>query len=78
MMPVEQFDQLVNRSRQPEPGPFFRESPLVGLELDWKRDRGYGARYRSVKGLSAGHQLRFRTCPYRARATRDGMDGGYG
>jgi len=43
MMPVEQFDQLVTRSRQPVSlVQFFRESPLVGLELDFERDRDTG------------------------------------
>src|SRR5260370_9457217 len=40
MVPVEQFDQLVPRSRQPKTlVQFFRESPLVGLELDLERDK---------------------------------------
>src|SRR5690242_11644239 len=40
MMPVEQFDQLVMRSRKPNSlVQFFRESPLVGLELDFERDK---------------------------------------
>jgi len=40
MLPVEQFDQLVNRSRQPKSLlQFFRESPLVGLELDFERSK---------------------------------------
>ena len=39
MMPVEQFDQLVIRSRQPRGlVQFFRESGLVGLELELERD----------------------------------------
>ena len=43
MMPVEQFDRLVNRARQPNSlVQFFRESPLVGLELDFERDRDTG------------------------------------
>jgi len=43
MMPAEQFDQLVVRSRQPKSlVQFFRESPLVGLELDFERDRDTG------------------------------------
>jgi prevent-host-death family protein len=43
MIPVEQFDQLVHRSRQPKSlVQFFRESPLVGLELDFERDRDTG------------------------------------
>jgi len=43
MLPVEQFDQLVNRSRQPKSlVPFFRQSPLVGLELHLDRDKDRG------------------------------------
>jgi prevent-host-death family protein len=43
MVPVEQFDQLVIRSRQPKSlVQFFRESPLVGLELDLERDKDTG------------------------------------
>jgi antitoxin Phd len=43
MMPVEQFDRLVNRSRKPKSlVQFFRESPLVGLELDFERDKDTG------------------------------------
>jgi prevent-host-death family protein len=43
MMPVEQFDQLVNRTRTPKSlVQFFRESPLVGLELDFERDQDTG------------------------------------
>ena len=43
MMPVEQFDQLVIRSGQPKSlVQFFRESPLVGLELDFERDKDMG------------------------------------
>jgi antitoxin Phd len=43
MIPVEQFDQLVIRSRQPKSlVQFFRESPLVGLELDFERDKDAG------------------------------------
>ena len=43
MVPVEQFDQLVTRSRQPKSlVQFFRESPLVGLELDLERDKDTG------------------------------------
>ena len=39
MMPVEQFEQLAVRVRQPKNlVQFFRESPLVGLELDFERD----------------------------------------
>jgi prevent-host-death family protein len=43
MVPAEQFDQLVARSRQPRSLlQFFRESPLVGLELDFERDKDTG------------------------------------
>ena len=43
MMPVEQFDRLVTRSRQPKSlVQFFRDSPLVGLELDFERDKDAG------------------------------------
>src|SRR5438552_14911666 len=43
MMPVEQFDRLVIRSGQPKSlVQFFRESPLVGLELDFERDKDTG------------------------------------
>jgi antitoxin Phd len=43
MMPVEQFDRLVNRARKPKSlVQFFRESPLVGLELDFERDKDTG------------------------------------
>jgi hypothetical protein len=40
MLPIEQFENLVVQSRQPESLlKFFRDSPLVGLELDFERDR---------------------------------------
>jgi prevent-host-death family protein len=43
MMPAEEFDRLVIRSRQPESLlQFFRKSPLVGLELDFERDKDTG------------------------------------
>jgi antitoxin Phd len=43
MIPVEQFDLLVARSRQPKSlVQFFRQSPLVGLELDFERDKDTG------------------------------------
>ncbi len=43
MMPVEQFDQLVARARQPKSlVEFFRQSPLVGLELRFERDKDTG------------------------------------
>ncbi len=43
MIPVEQFDQLLSRSHQPKSlVQFFRESPLVGLDLDLERDSDTG------------------------------------
>jgi len=43
MLPMEQFDRLVVRSRQPQSlVKFFRDSPLVGLELDFERDKDTG------------------------------------
>jgi len=43
MLPIEQFDRLTVRSRQPESlVTFFRDSPLVGLELDFERDKDTG------------------------------------
>jgi len=40
MLPVEQYERLVNRSRQPKSlMQFFRESPLVGLELEFERSQ---------------------------------------
>jgi antitoxin Phd len=43
MIPIEQFNQLVARSNQPKSlVQFFRESPLVGLDLDLERDKDMG------------------------------------
>jgi prevent-host-death family protein len=43
MIPAEQFEQLIVRSGQPQSlVEFFRQSPLVGLELDFERDRDTG------------------------------------
>jgi prevent-host-death family protein len=43
MMPVEQFDRLAVRARQPKSlVQFFRKSPLVGLDLDFERDEDAG------------------------------------
>ncbi len=40
MIAEEQYDRLVGKSRQPESiVDFFRQSPLMGLKLDLKRDR---------------------------------------
>ena len=40
MLAEEQYNQLVGKSRQPKNiVDFFRQSPLVGLELDLERDR---------------------------------------
>jgi antitoxin Phd len=43
IMPVEQFDELIVRSRQPKSlVQFFRRSPLVGVSLDLDRDKDTG------------------------------------
>lgn len=43
MVAEEQYDQLVGKSRQPKNlVQFFRQSPLVGIDLDLKRDRDAG------------------------------------
>jgi antitoxin Phd len=43
MMAEEQYDQLVGKSHQPKNlVQFFRQSPLVGIDLDLKRDRDPG------------------------------------
>jgi antitoxin Phd len=43
MMSVEQYERLLAKSRQPKSlVQFFRESPLVGVELDLERDKGIG------------------------------------
>jgi len=43
MISDEQYDRLVGRSRQPRSiVQFFRESPLVGVELNLERDRDEG------------------------------------
>ena len=40
MVAEEQYDQLVGKARQPKNiVDFFRQSPLMGLDLDLKRDR---------------------------------------
>jgi len=40
MVAEEQYNRLVGKSRQPKNiVDFFRQSPLVGLELDLERDR---------------------------------------
>src|SRR5271155_4235424 len=40
MISGEQFDELVSRSRQPRSlVDFFRRSPLVGVKLDWTRNK---------------------------------------
>ncbi len=44
MIPTEQFEQLISRARQPSSLlQFFRKSPLVGLELDFERDKDAGS-----------------------------------
>jgi len=43
MMSDEQYEQLVGKAHQPESLlQFFRESPLVGLELNLERDKDEG------------------------------------
>lgn len=43
MIAEEQFDKLVGKSHQPKSlVQFFRQSPLVGVELDLRGDRGPG------------------------------------
>jgi prevent-host-death family protein len=43
MMRADQFDRLVARERQPKRlVQFFRESPLVGVELEFERDNDTG------------------------------------
>src|SRR5580704_251219 len=43
MISDEQYDELVSRSRQPKSiVQFFRESPLVGVELNLERDKDDG------------------------------------
>src|SRR5258708_5104679 len=43
MLPVEQYEQLSARARQPKKlVQFFQESPLVGFELDLKRNKDMG------------------------------------
>lgn len=41
MLPVEQYDQLIQANQKPLIE-FFRESPFVGLELDFERDADLG------------------------------------
>jgi antitoxin Phd len=43
MLPVEEFDRLSGRARQPGSlVEFFRQSPLVGIDLNLERDRDPG------------------------------------
>ena len=43
MVAEEQYNRLLGKSRQPKNiVDFFQQSPLVGLDLDLKRDRGPG------------------------------------
>ncbi len=43
MVSEEEYERLVHQSRQSKSlMQFFRESPLVGLELDFERDRDEG------------------------------------
>ena len=43
ILPAEEFERLSARSRQPKSlVQFFRESPLVGIDLDLERDKDVG------------------------------------
>jgi antitoxin Phd len=43
MVAEEQYEQLVGKSHQPKNlVQFFRQSPLMGVDLDLERDRGPG------------------------------------
>jgi antitoxin Phd len=43
MISDEQYDRLMVKSHQPKSiVQFFRESPLVGVEIDWERDKDTG------------------------------------
>src|SRR5438045_7940466 len=43
MLPLEDFERLSHRRRQPKSlVQFFRESPLAGVKLDFKRDKDPG------------------------------------
>ena len=43
MIADEQYERLVGKAKQPKSLlQFFRESPLVGLELNFERDRDEG------------------------------------
>ena len=43
MIADEQYEQLVGKSHQPKNlAQFFRESPLVGVELDLERNKDTG------------------------------------
>jgi antitoxin Phd len=43
MIAEEQYDRLVGKSRQPKSlVQFFRQSPLMGVDIDLKRDRDTG------------------------------------
>ncbi len=43
ILPVEEFDQLVDRAREPKSlVRFFAESPLVGLQLNLERSQDTG------------------------------------
>lgn len=43
MIADEDYEKLIGRSRQPKSlVQFFRESPLVGLELEFERDKDEG------------------------------------
>jgi antitoxin Phd len=69
----EQFARPVGKSHQPKSlVQFFRESPLIGAELDLVRRRP-GTRHRAMSGFSAGYQCYFRSCASWTGAPRVGM-----
>ena len=46
VIPVEQFEGLLSRGRRPKSlSQFFRESPLVGLDLSLERSRDTGRNF---------------------------------
>ncbi len=43
ILPLEQFEEMIHRARQPESlVEFFQRSPLRGLNLDFTRDKDTG------------------------------------
>src|SRR5271168_4350736 len=43
ILAAKQFEELTGQAKQPKSlVQFFRESPLVGLDVDWERDKDTG------------------------------------